>query len=134
LSTNGHHMINSNLFIWEDIKNQMPVIQLGGKRNHPAILSKLQLLSLCYNLARDTEAKDADLVFVFLNRDFRTISIVCINKSPLVCCRCILVFNSRELWFKTANNYMFMECWISGQETLRGHRGCHFSETCYRHW
>ena len=47
----------------------------------------LQLLSLSYNVARDTEAMDADLVFLFYNRGIRTFNIVFINKSPLVCCK-----------------------------------------------
>jgi hypothetical protein len=86
---NCTHIVDSSFFAWKAMKNSMAVFLLGGKWNHPAMLVSpyLQLLSLSYNVARDTEAMDADLVFLFYNRGIRTFNIVFINKSPLVCCK-----------------------------------------------
>jgi hypothetical protein len=89
MKCNGTHMVDSNFFISKQWKIRWLSFE---KWNHPAMVASpyaaLQLLSLSYNLTRDTEAKDGDLVFLFYNRGFRTSNIRHINKSPLVCCRC----------------------------------------------
>jgi len=75
---NGTHIVDSNFFASKAMKNSMTVF---------LSVPYLQLLSLSYNVARDTEAMDADLVFLFYNRGVRTFNIVFVNKSPLVCCK-----------------------------------------------
>ncbi|KAL3597566.1 hypothetical protein D5086_009203 [Populus alba] len=82
----------------------------NGSQSLPAAL---QLLSLSYNLARDTEAKDGDLVFLFYNRGFRTSNIRHINKSPLM----PTDGNHVELnqYFQSSDVFSEKEKWLSLQ-------------------
>ncbi|KAJ6927522.1 hypothetical protein NC651_011537 [Populus alba x Populus x berolinensis] len=82
----------------------------NGSQSLPAAL---QLLSLSYNLTRDTEAKDGDLVFLFYNRGFRTSNIRHINKSPLM----PTDGNHVELnqYFQSSDLFSEKEKWLSLQ-------------------
>ncbi|KAJ6937242.1 hypothetical protein NC652_011787 [Populus alba x Populus x berolinensis] len=82
----------------------------NGSQSLPAAL---QLLSLSYNLARDTEVKDGDLVFLFYNRGFRTSNIRHINKSPLM----PTDGNHVELnqYFQSSDVFSEKEKWLSLQ-------------------